>query len=131
MTDTSHQRRYLRIACILGSLAVITGAFGAHGLEEQLDAHHLDIWKTAVDYHFYHALALLAFAGGAPPGIGSRSGGWACRLWLVGIVVFSGTLYLFAVTGVSWFGAITPIGGLALIAGWILAAIAAGSAAAK
>ena len=127
MTEPLHQRRYFRLACILGALAVIAGAFGAHGLEDRIDAHHLDIWKTAVDYHFWHALALLAFAGGALPGIGGRAGTWACRLWLAGIAIFSGTLYLLAVTGVSWLGAITPFGGLAFIAGWILAAIAAGS----
>lgn len=125
MADAPHQRRYVTLACILGALAVITGAFGAHGLEERLDAEHLDVWKTAVEYHFYHALAMLAFAGGVVPGIASGRGIWACRLWLAGIAVFSGTLYLLAVTGQSWLGAITPLGGLALIAGWVLAAIAA------
>ncbi len=125
MADSSHQRRYVRIACVLGALAVVTGAFGAHGLEERLDPEHLDIWKTAVEYHFYHALAMLAFAGGAIPGIASRAGIWACRLWFFGIAIFSGTLYLLAVTGQSWLGAITPIGGVAMIAGWIAAAVAA------
>lgn len=125
MADASHQRRYVMIACILGALAVITGAFGAHGLEEQLDPEHLAIWQTAVEYHFYHALAMLAFAAGAVPGIAGGRGLWACRLWLFGIAIFSGTLYLLAVTGISWLGAITPIGGVAMIAGWVFAAIAA------
>ncbi len=125
MTNSSKQRGYFRIAAALGALAVIAGAFGAHGLKERIDAEHLDIWHTAAQYHMYHALAMLAFAGGALPGIASRTGAWACRLWLVGIAIFSGTLYVLAVTGISWLGAITPFGGLALIAGWVFAAIAA------
>lgn len=125
MSGATAQRRYFRMACALGALAVIAGAFGAHGLESRIDEKHLGIWQTAVEYHFYHALALLAFAGAAIPGIGGRAGAWACRAWIAGIAVFSGTLYLLAVTGQSWLGAITPIGGLALIAGWVLAAFSA------
>lgn len=125
MNDKLYQRRYFQIAAVLGALSVIAGAFGAHGLEKHLDAEHLDIWHTAAQYHMYHALAMLAFAGGALPGIASRAGAWACRLWLVGIIIFSGSLYVLAVTGISWLGAITPFGGLAMIAGWVLAAVAA------
>lgn len=125
MNESPQLRRYFRIACALGALSVIAGAFGAHGLEERLDAEHLGHWHTAAQYHMYHALAMLAFAGGALPGLGGRAGLWACRLWLLGIAIFSGTLYLLAVTGVSWLGAITPIGGVALIAGWASAAVAA------
>lgn len=125
MSDDTVHRRYVRLACALGALAVIAGAFGAHGLESRLDPDHLGYWQTAVEYHMYHAIALLAFAGGALSKTQGRLGAWACRSWILGIGIFSGTLYLLAVTDVKWLGAITPIGGVALIAGWVLAAVAA------
>lgn len=124
MLDDVPYRRYVRLACALGALAVIAGAFGAHGLESQLDEAQLGIWQTAATYQMYHALALLAFAGGAMPKASARLSVWACRAWLAGIAIFSGSLYLLAGFGIKWLGAITPIGGLALISGWILAAMA-------
>jgi uncharacterized membrane protein YgdD (TMEM256/DUF423 family) len=122
MSNDANRMRYVRIACVLGGLAVIAGAFGAHGLKSRIDADHLGYWQTAVQYHFYHALALLAFASGARP-VARRASMWACRAWMAGIAIFSGTLYMMAVTDQRWLGAITPFGGLALIAGWGLAAI--------
>ena len=106
---------------MLGGLAVVAGAFGAHGLKSRIDAEHLGWWQTAVQYQMYHALALLAFAGAAMPGE-RRGGVWVCRAWIAGIAIFSGTLYAMAVTDQRWIGAITPFGGLALITGWVLAA---------
>jgi len=120
------QRRYLRVACALGALAVIAGAFGAHALKSRIDEYHLGIWQTAVEYQMYHAIALLALAGGAVRTTPGSLAVWACRAWVAGIAIFSGTLYLLALSGVTWLGAITPLGGLALIAGWLFAAIAVG-----
>lgn len=117
---TPPQSRFLRISAVLGALAVVCGAFGAHGLEERLSAEMLDVWHTAVNYHVYHALALLALAV-APAALWNSP--WAARAgyaWLVGVAIFSGTLYALALTEIRWLGAITPIGGVALIAGWVL-----------
>jgi uncharacterized membrane protein YgdD (TMEM256/DUF423 family) len=107
----------LAAAAVNALLAVMAGAFGAHGLEESLDARHLDIWETAARYHLYHGLGmgLCALAG-------ARRAGWTMQ---AGVAVFSGTLYLLAVTGAKWLGAITPIGGLVMMAGWALLAVAA------
>ncbi len=104
----------VRISAIMGFLAVACGAFGAHGLKGTLDATgQLANWNTAAHYHLIHSVALLAVALHAPFRV------WAWRLWLAGTVVFSGTLYVLAVTGMKWLGAITPIGGVLLLAGWL------------
>ena len=103
------------IAAALGALAVMFGAFGAHALRGQLDAVSLQVWHTAVDYHFWHALALLGLAGA--PASRWRSGGSIA--FGVGIVLFCGSLYALALGAPRWIGAITPIGGLAFITGWI------------
>jgi len=119
---------WLRIGAIFGALGVTMGAFGAHGLKERLSPYSLDIFETAVRYQMYHAPALLAVG---LLGVLGRGGfalnlaGWSFTL---GILIFSGTLYALSVTDVKWLGAITPIGGLFLILGWIALAIAAGSA---
>jgi len=106
----------LAASCAFAVLAIALGAFGAHGLEERLAATgHLDTWETAALYHLVHALALFALAA-AGDRLRSR---WAFPLWAVGIVVFSGSLYVLSVTGLGLLGAITPLGGLAFIAGWI------------
>ena len=108
------------IAGVVGALGVILGAFGAHGLEAQLDADALAVWHTAVLYHLFHAAALLGIAA-APERFWMtrwlRRAAWA---WVIGVAVFSGSLYLLALTGVGWLGAITPIGGVAFIIGWVL-----------
>lgn len=102
----------LRIGALVCFLAVALGAFGAHALQETLKANQTrDVWNTAVLYHFLHGLALVVLAYHES----NRIVGW---LFLTGIAVFSGSLYLLAVTGVRWLGAITPIGGLCFLAGW-------------
>ena len=102
-----------RIAAALCFLAVALGAFGAHGLRSTLEAHGmLDVWNKAVFYHFIHAIALLVLAL-----YGTLNRG-ACLLLLIGILIFSGSLYLLALTNLRWLGAVTPFGGLCFLAGW-------------
>jgi len=120
------QVAFLRMGALLGALAVALGAFGAHGLKERLSADLLEIYEVGVRYHFYHALAMLAVAAGAGELWASKRTVAACWAWLAGIVIFSGSLYLLAFTGARWLGAITPIGGVALILGWGLLVAAAG-----
>ena len=111
------------IAAIFLALAVGLGAFGAHGLKARLDAEHLDIYKTAVLYHFLHALGLLIVAMLPKTGaLSTPSANTVCWLLAAGILIFSGSLYALAVTGVGVLGAITPIGGVAFIAGWLVLA---------
>lgn len=111
----------LVVASVLLALAVAAGAFGAHALKAQLSAEMLQTWKTAVDYHFYHALGLLVIGALALllPDLPLK---WPAILLLSGIVLFSGSLYVLAITGTKWLGAITPLGGLSFIAGWLLLA---------
>lgn len=102
-----------RVAATFCFLAVALGAFGAHALKGTLQAHGTaDVWNKAVLYHFIHALALLVLA--TLP-VASRV---ASSLFVAGIVFFSGSLYLLALTNVKWLGAVTPIGGLCFLAGW-------------
>lgn len=109
-------------AAAFGATAVLLGAFGAHALRARLDAAALQTWHTAVEYQFWHALALLGIAAAAPP----RARAWhrAALAFAAGIVAFSGSLYLLALGAPHWIGFVTPLGGLALIAGWILLGIA-------
>jgi uncharacterized membrane protein YgdD (TMEM256/DUF423 family) len=103
------------------ALAVMTGAFGAHALDGRLDAYSKGIYETAVRYHFYHAFGLLIVS--FLPRIGALSvprSGWVCGLMLAGIVLFSGSLYALALTGQRMLGAVTPFGGVAFIAAWLL-----------
>ena len=100
---------------ILLALAVILGAFGAHGLRGRLDAYSMGIYEKAVFYHFIHALGILVVSS-------LRRTPWICGLLLAGIVLFSGSLYVLAISGVRELGAITPFGGLAFIAAWLLLA---------
>ncbi|MHB1241674.1 MAG: DUF423 domain-containing protein [Gammaproteobacteria bacterium] len=116
-------RTFLFLGALNGLLAVVLGAFGAHILKARLSADLMAVYHTANEYHFYHALALLLIGIVALQFPESRSLKWAGWLMLVGIVLFSGSLYLLAVTGTRWLGAITPLGGLAFIAGWLLLAI--------
>ena len=115
---------WIRVGAVLGGLGVIAGAFGAHGLEGQLDSRGLEVFETAAKYQMYHAAALLAV--GLLMMTGRR--GWTINLagwcFLVGVLIFSGTLYALALTGIRWLGAVTPIGGLGLIAGWFALAFA-------
>lgn len=117
--------RFFWIAgAVLAFLAVAAGAFGAHALRERLAPDLLTIFETGARYHMYHALALFAVAWGAQAWQSSlvTTAGW---LFIFGIVVFSGSLYLLALTGTRWLGAITPVGGVALLAGWAILAVAA------
>ena len=118
---------YLRIGAVLGALAVIVGAFGAHGLESILSDEKAQVFETGVRYHFYHALAIFALAASSSALWTSPFCLWACRAWAFGILLFSGSLYGLAMTQLTWLGAITPIGGIAMIAGWVLLALAAGT----
>ncbi len=109
------------IAAVFLALAVGTGAFGAHGLRDHLDAYRMGVWEKAVFYHFIHALGLLIVSLMPRVGALSKSGAeWVCWLLLAGILIFSGSLYVLAWSGVHTLGAITPIGGLAFIAAWLL-----------
>ena len=101
---------WTRIGAALMFLGVALGAFGAHALKDKLDARGHEVWRTAVLYHLVHAVAIYAR-------------GQQAWLFLAGIVVFSGSLYLLALTGQSWLGALTPVGGLLFLAGWLRAAL--------
>ena len=110
-----------RISAILGALAVVLGAMGAHGRVAEILAStgQLDHWKTASHYHLAHAAVLLVLASVAAQSKALRVAWTAIAL---GVVIFSGSLYILASTGMKWLGAITPIGGLCMIVGWIAAA---------
>jgi uncharacterized membrane protein YgdD (TMEM256/DUF423 family) len=112
------ERLFFAAGAIAGFLAVALGAFGAHALKSRLSADMLNVFEVGVRYHMYHALALLAAAWACSrwPGQLTSASGW---LFLMGIIVFSGSLYLLSITGLRWLGAITPIGGLTLLSGWV------------
>lgn len=116
------QTLFLLIASISGALSVMIGAFGAHKLKDFLQATgRQETFETAVKYQFYHSLALFML-GLLLFHYQHRLLEWAGWSYVAGIVIFSGTLYLLCFTGIKWLGAITPIGGLFLIAGWLLIA---------
>ena len=105
------------------ALAVSLGAFGAHALKTRFDAYSMGIWEKAVLYHFVHAFGLLVVPVLARTGAVSESGaGRVCWLLAAGVLIFSGSLYALAITGVRALGAITPLGGTAFIAAWVLLA---------
>ena len=118
-------KSYLVAAALSGFIAVALGAFGAHGLKQRLSADLLAVYQTGVQYHFYHTFALLAvgFLMLHMPTSGALR--WSGILFGVGIVIFSGSLYVLSLTGVRWLGAITPLGGVAFLAAWLLLARAA------
>jgi uncharacterized membrane protein YgdD (TMEM256/DUF423 family) len=107
---------------VLCGLGVILGAFGAHGLRARLSPEMLVVFETGVRYHLIHALGLLAVAWAASRWPGSYVS-IAGYLFVAGIFIFSGSLYVLAITGIRWLGAITPIGGVCLIVGWGLLAV--------
>ena len=117
-------KQTLILGAILMGLAVALGAFGAHGLKAHTDAYGLATWETAVRYQAWHSLALLFLALGwnavAPKMLRS-----ATICMVLGILIISGSLYVLVLSGLKWLGAITPIGGILLIAGWILTAVGA------
>ncbi len=110
-------RLFFALGSLSGLLGVAAGAFGAHGLRNRLTSDMLEIWETAVRYQLYHALALLAVAWVVTrwPSAAATAAGW---LFIAGTLVFSGSLYALSLSGIRWLGAITPIGGVAFIAGW-------------
>jgi uncharacterized membrane protein YgdD (TMEM256/DUF423 family) len=112
------QRTFLALGALSGALAVAAGAFGAHGLRGRLAPDLMAVFETAARYHMYHALALIAVAAIATrmQGRGTDVAGW---LFVAGTVVFSGSLYLLALGGPRWLGAVTPLGGLCFIVGWV------------
>ena len=132
MSNASHPARFsLVTAGLLGLSGVALGAFGAHGLKATLlERGMTQAWETAARYHLLHAVAVLALAAWCR---GSATGSdanaplqlWIARLWLAGVVLFSGSLYWLALGGPRWLGPVTPFGGIALMAGWLLVAIAA------
>lgn len=114
-------RLFFALGAALAGLAVAAGAFGAHGLESRVSPERLETFRTAVRYQMYHALALLFVGWAAAQGWGPPLT-WAGYCFIVGILVFSGTLYLLVLTDTSWLGAITPVGGAAFLIGWALLA---------
>ncbi len=110
---------YVRISAVFAFFAIALGAFGAHGLEKNPEiAARIEFWETASLYHLLHAVALFAMAWRGEP---VPRGPWICLA--VGILVFSGSLYLYCLTGIQTFGMITPLGGLSFLAGWLWLAI--------
>jgi uncharacterized membrane protein YgdD (TMEM256/DUF423 family) len=121
-------RIFLFIAALLGSLAVAAGAFGAHALREKLSERAIEIFETGSRYQMYHALALLLVALLLSRAEAGQSTLVAAGVaFIVGVVIFSGSLYALSLTGIKWLGAITPLGGVAFIVGWGCLAVAAWS----
>ena len=118
-------RLFLFLGGLNGFLAVALGSFGAHVLTARVNPEMLEIYQTAVRYHTTHALALLAVGivtNWAPDSLYLKGAGW---LFLAGIILFSGSLYLFSITGEPWLGAMAPVGGSCFLVGWALLAVAA------
>ena len=120
-------RLFFVLGSIVGLLSVAAGAFGAHALKSRLDERAMEIFQTSVRYQMFHAVALIAAAWAATrwTGAGVRIGGWA---FVVGIVIFCGTLYGLSFGGPRWLGAITPLGGVSFMVGWACLAWAAWAA---
>jgi uncharacterized membrane protein YgdD (TMEM256/DUF423 family) len=117
-------KKFISIAAIIAATAVLLGAFGAHALKEKLTAEQLQIFETGVRYQFYHAFALLA-VGILYKDITGALLKWAGLFFIAGIIVFSGSLYVLSGWhNLRWVGAITPLGGVCFITGWILLAMA-------
>ncbi len=112
-------RFFFIVGAIMAFLAVALGAFGAHALKNRLTPDMLEIFEVGVRYHMYHALGLLAVAWATSrwPESNVTAAGWA---FIVGIIIFSGSLYILSMTGMRWFGAVTPLGGLAFLIGWAI-----------
>ncbi len=118
-------RTFFFLAAVLGAIAVAFGAFAAHGLKSWLEPSMLANWQTGVRYQFYHVFALLAAGWLADRTRNNRSARWSGWLFLMGVLLFSGSLYVMALTGWRWLGVITPFGGVAFVVGWLLLANAA------
>ncbi|WP_179032008.1 DUF423 domain-containing protein [Paenibacillus kribbensis] len=119
------QRRWIIVGSIMMLLAVAIGAFGAHIVKARIDADALAVYETGVKYHMFHAVGLLIIALAAGQWGASSRLRWAARLLFTGIILFSGSLYVLSLTGIRVLGAITPLGGVCFIAGWVCLAWAA------
>lgn len=117
-------RTFAALGALSAGLAVAAGAFGAHALKGHLSPEDLAVFETGARYQMYHALALLAVAWAASrwPGPSVTAAGW---LFVAGTILFSGSLYALALSGVRWLGAITPLGGVAFLTGWACLALGA------
>ena len=119
-------RTTLSLAAVLGALAVMLGAFGAHGLKPMLEqSGRLEVFQTAVTYHFYHVFALLA-TGVLMELLPDKKQRYAAVCFLVGILLFSGSLYALCFINIGKLGMITPVGGVFLIVGWVMLALSVG-----
>lgn len=116
-------RTFVGIGAISAFVSVAAGAFGAHALRGRLTPESLAVFETAARYQMYHALGLLA-VGWAVARWPAGPAQWAGWLFVIGTVLFSGSLYLLALSGIRWLGAITPLGGIAFLVGWLLLAFA-------
>ena len=129
MTALKPSEAVIRWALVMGAvgglLAVMAGAFGAHGLRHVVSERGLEVFQTAVSYQMYHALILVAASLMPALGLSRRLLGIACGFWLAGIVLFSGSLYLLVLSGHHWLGPVTPIGGVCFMIGWALLVAAA------
>jgi uncharacterized membrane protein YgdD (TMEM256/DUF423 family) len=119
MISRSLSQRFLVLGTVFAGSAVAAGAFGAHALKDILDAHMLQVFDTATRYQMYHAfgLCIVSWAIDRYPEQRLEQTGW---LFTTGILLFSGSLYVVSLAGIRWMGAVTPIGGLAFLAGWVL-----------
>ncbi|WP_027085472.1 DUF423 domain-containing protein [Cohnella panacarvi] len=117
--------RYVKIGALAAMLSVALGAFGAHALKDELSSDMMDVYQTGVQYHMLHAIGILLVALLIDRLPRPKLALWSARLLLAGVVLFSGSLYALALSGVEALGAITPLGGVAFIAGWICLALAA------
>lgn len=125
LKNMNQHQIFIAIGAILGALSVGIGAFGAHGLKNLLIEHgRMETFETAVKYQFYHTLAIL-FVGMWMQQHADKQLVWAGVMFMVGIFIFSGSLYVLCLTNIKWLGAITPIGGVAFIAGWVLVFLSA------
>ncbi|MBU2706379.1 DUF423 domain-containing protein [Zooshikella marina] len=116
--------RWLHVSGVSGLLAVAFGAFGAHSLQPSMTSELQAVYETAVNYHFYHTFALLAVALlGAH--IKHSMINWVGYCFLMGVLLFSGSLYLLSITGIRWLGMVTPLGGILLLNGWLLLVVLA------
>lgn len=118
------QRKYVTVGAILMLIAVALGAFGAHVLEPIIGEKSIGTYETGVHYHMIHGIGIILAAFAAGLGGEERKLLWANRLFLIGIILFSGSLYLLAITGWKWLGPITPLGGVSFIVGWLMLALA-------
>ena len=123
---SSFSRRVLGAGAAFALLAVMAGAFAAHGLAAVLDSYRLSLFETAARYQMYHALALLVVGLlSALPQTSRRKLKLAAGAFILGIILFSGSLYLLALSGMSWLGAVTPLGGVLFLGGWLAMLLAA------